>query len=231
MLLHSVKKYIKKKLLSLVFQKNHKIVIASTGRAASTMLVDAVAESLVQHKFHLRSNNSLARIVKNRLMGYVDRIITLPDESCVICKTHDTYDCPPTTEFKYVFVYGDPLDSAKSVEKIVEREGKQWFELHQYHLKASGNYSDLFQVDVLNYQGQIKSWMSFKHRNVICIDYDDLWKKNDLLTDFLGFEVKLPERKLRLPKREIKDINYEFFESLRDLKNDLKQKYESSIWM
>lgn len=223
-----MKKIIKKLFIEILFHGCPKIVIASTGRSGSTMLFEAIGDSLVAHRFHVKPDGFFAKEIKSLSMGYVDRISTLPGEPYVICKTHDTYDHPPKTDDKYVFVYGDPLDSAMSVEQVVEKEGLDWFAQHQYHLKASGGYSDLYDKDVLNYQGQIESWLTKGDRNKFCVDYEDLWGASERLSDFLGFSVKLPARRARLNKPE-KKIDVELFEKLRNFKEEMKRKYESSI--
>lgn len=225
-----IKKWIKRLFISVAYLGYPKIVIASTGRAGSTMLFDAVADSLIKHRFHLSRHGRIWGLIKRLSVNYVDRIDTLPKEACLICKTHDTYSNPPRSNSRFVFVYGDPLESAMSVEKVVESEGREWFGLHQYHLKASGAYEQLYSQDVLNYEGQLISWLSeIKNENVFCVDYDDLWDEREELSRFIGFDIDLPERRQRKVKAPSAAINQAVFCRLRELKKKLKREYQSSI--
>lgn len=223
------KKIIRRAFIYFAFYRRQKIVIASTGRSGSTMLFDAIADGLIAERFRVERDGLAAKLIKRLCTGYLDRISTLPSAPCFVCKTHDTYDPPQKGNHKYVFVYGDPLDSAMSVEQMVKKNGLDWFALHQYHLKANGAYSDLYEEDVLNYHGQIESWLrQANNENVFCVDYEDLWSARARLSGFLGFNVELPARRPRLDKPE-REINKDLFDKLRGFKEKMKQEYESLI--
>jgi hypothetical protein len=224
--MYFIKKMIKKLFVSVAFVGCPKIVIASTGRAGSTMLFQAIADSLVQTRFGVSPESSIGKLIKRMCMGYVDRIKSLPSETCVVCKTHDTYENPAKMCAKYIFVYGDPLDSAMSVEQVVEKKGQEWFVLHQFHLKANGEYRDLYNKDVLNYQGQLETWLATTDANVLCIEYDELWSKNELLSKFIGFDIILPVRRPRIDKPKKHSVNEKLFDRLRKVKEKLKADYD-----
>lgn len=225
---NSIKKMFKK-LLVRVFLGGQKIVITSNGRSGSTMLFDAIADSMVKHKFHLKPNTIIAKKIKRLCTGYVDRINKLPNEVCHVCKTHDIYEYLPKSNYKFIFIYGDPLDAAMSVAQEFEKKGQEWFTIYQYHLKANGKYSDLYEKDVLNYQEQLKSWLTQRNNNIMCIDYNDLWDEKESLSKFIGFNVDLPARRPRMDKPANNNINKEFFTKLRELKDSLKNDYRSAI--
>lgn len=218
---------LKRILCYVLFHGQHRVVIASTGRSGSTMLFDSVADGLIVSRFGIKPDTALARIIRKMTIGFVDRVSTLSSESCFVCKTHDVFDSPPNIDCKYVFLYGDPLESAMSVENVVEKEGLEWFRLHQYHLRASGDYADLYKKDVLNYENQLTSWFSESGRgNVLCVDYDSLWESVDEISRFVGFRITFPPRRPRLSKSVCTDIDGALFERLRDLKGTLKEQYE-----
>lgn len=193
------------------------------------MLFVAIADSLIADRFRAGPGGFVANSIKRLCAGYVDRISELSNAPCFVCKTHDAYENPPKGNHKYVFVYGDPLDSAMSVEQVVKENGLDWFALHQYHLKANGSYSDLYEKDVLNYRGQIESWLKQgNNKNVFCVDYEDLWDEKARLSNFLGINVELPARRPRVDKPG-REINKDLFDKLRDFKEKMKQEYESLI--
>jgi len=221
-----VKNKFRKLFAKLAFRGYPKIIIASTGRSGSTMLFDAVVDSLIRHRFHLKRDTWISNLIKSIIAGYIDRIEKLSEEPFLVCKTHDKYEGNPDSNCKFVFIYGDPLESARSVEQTVEQEGQQWFLDHQFHLGASGDYEDLFQKDVLAYQNQLESWLTQRNANIVCIDFDDLWRKIQKLSDFLGFEVELPIKCPRRKKPNKDNINEELFKLLRNVRSRLRKEYE-----
>ena len=227
----NIKNIVRKISLHILFPKENKIIIASSGRSGSTMLYYSLADSLILKKLHLNSNNIVAHYIKRLCTGFVKRIKTLPNEPYLVCKTHDIYDNPPKSNYKYIFIYGDPLDSAMSVEKEVNKKGLGWFLKHQKYLRAFGNYDDLYRKDIHNYKGQIENWLNQRKKNIFCVDYDDLWSEVDLLSKFVGFEVRLPPRRPRQDKIpiDIDEINENLFDQLKSIKDNLKDSYKSQF--
>ena len=81
-------------------------------------------------------------------------------------------------------------------------------------------YDELFDKDVLNYDGQIKSWMSKKYNNdVLCIAYEELWDKVDAISKFLGFKVELPKKHNRISKEFPPKLNKQLFNDLNRIRN------------
>jgi hypothetical protein len=218
----------RKTLVTMALGKFPKVVIASTGRAGSTMLCDVIRDSMIGQRYDSHHDGALAKRIRRWSYRYVVRLKNLPNEVGYIYKTHDILEVPPADNIKYVFIYGDPLESALSVEQVVEREGLDWFKSHQYHLRGSGEYGELFSKDVLNYRGQLENWLTQERDDVICIDFDDLWIEQDRLSKFLGFKINLPAKQLRKTKPAKEGINQQLFSELRNLKTTLKEKYLSN---
>jgi hypothetical protein len=156
----------------------------------------------------------------------------MPTESPIFPKnppwfsTHDLFVSPPAGHYKYIFVFADPLDSAMSVDKMVEENGESWFRSHQDHLRAVGEYRDLYTRDVLNYEGQLESWLGLRRDDVFCVEYEDLWERTDGLSSFLGFELVLPPRRPRQATPAVERGDLSLFERLRELKESMKSAYE-----
>jgi len=223
----SIKSIAKHAIFNTLLGSEDKIVIASTGRAGSTMLFDAVVSSYISRRFHQDANGRLGRFLCPFVSRFVDRLDTLATEPCVIAKTHDLPGAMNDHGVKCIFVYGDPLESALSVWKMVEKHGEDWFALHQFHLCASGPLDQIFQADVLNYDQQMRQWLGTVRANVLCIDYEDLWKSEQLISQFLGVNVSLPARQSRVAKGVEAPVNEALFEQLRALKRELKAQYVS----
>ena len=190
------------------------------------MLFDAVADSLVSHRFHIKRHTQISNLIKDLSTGYVNRIDKLSEEPFLVCKTHDIYEGRCDSNYKFIFVYGDPLESARSVEQAVKKHGRQWFLEHQFHLRACGDYEDLFQEDVLAYQKQLESWLTQRDANIVCIDFDDLWSETERISNLLGFEVELPRKRPRREKPHKDNIDEKLFEFLRNVRNRLRKEYK-----
>lgn len=191
------------------------------------MLFDAIADSLIRERFGLDPTSRIGACIRRLSVGYVTRIAELREAPCFVCKTHDLYENPPNGKYAYIFIYGDPLESVASVEKMVEKHGKDWFRRHQWHLKADGPYEALYDRDVLNYEGQLLSWLSETRNDTFCVEFDDLWMMSKKLSDFVGFNVVLPPRRRRNSMPKPPSQERQIFSHLRALKNKLKDKYES----
>jgi len=197
------------------------IVVASTGRAGSTMLFNSIIESYIENQCKISLKSKSGGFLLNNCSLYLDRLEDLDNFSYAIYKTHDQWNSTFSDRAKYIFLHSDPYESAQSVEKKVNKDGLDWFIEHQKHLRAFGDFNDIYKGDVLNYRGQIKSWLDKKQKNVLCIAYEDIWSHIGEISMFVGFDVNLPEYKERSILEKYNKINLEFFSDLQKLRNSL----------
>jgi hypothetical protein len=223
--MNAIKKLKRDFFCTLAFTGHPKIVVASTGRAGSTMLHAAIADSLIKHRFPNTHNSEFGRKLRKWSCGFVQSLDEVPNSHYVVAKTHDAYRPLPNIDCKYVFIYGDPLEAALSVQLVVEKYGQAWFDQHQANLGGVGSYSNLYKMDVLNYQSQLESWLTSHASNLICIDYEDVFAEQESLSEFLDFNVFLPPRLPRTQKPRDVDIDLDLFSRLRELKRSLKYQY------
>ena len=104
-----------------------------------------------------------------------------------------------------------------SVEKMVEMHGRFWFDTHQFHLQASGDYENLYQKDVLNYERQIISWLGNSEQKVFGIQFEEIWDRVDEISEYLGFKIILPDKRERKKKPSDIKYNMKLFTHLRSL--------------
>lgn len=225
-MLSAAKRAIRRVVVPWALSNDPLLIVASSGRAGSTMLFDAVTDSLIQVRLGWSRETMKGRVAARSISGYVERIAAINDEPYAVYKTHDIFSTPPSPNYRIVFVYGDPLDSAMSVSRVVQEKGADWFAQHQYHLHATGSFSNLFQEDVLNFAGQMRSWLGKRRDDVLCIEYEDLWNSRTELSGFLGFDINLPARRPRETVMSHEHVNHELFAALRALKDKLKYRYE-----
>lgn len=141
-----------------------------------------------------------------------------------IPKTHDASSGELARSVKALFVVADLLESALSVRNHALKHGQSWFLEHQYHLRASGYFSDILEEDVLNFQGQLNAWSKVGGERLLSIEYDRLWDRQDEILSFFGFPVRRPRRRERSTEVYNELIpNPELFERLRDEARKLEE--------
>ncbi|MBW2664637.1 MAG: sulfotransferase domain-containing protein [Deltaproteobacteria bacterium] len=183
------------------------------------MLYDAIAQSWVASRCCLLSSyakNILSQSIKDEAWRLENKEFI----NGIVYKTHDL--CPENVDklknVKILYVYGDPLDSALSVDKIIEKEGDIWLDEHLFHLKGKGVRNDLFKKDILNYKKQMTTWKNVKSNNVFIIRYDDIWNQVEEVSRFLGFKLNISDRRERVEKNILGlSINQQIFNELRSL--------------
>ena len=178
------------------------IVVASTGRAGSTMLFSAIARSWVNAR-----RTSFSSLIPDRwIVASVIHAAWRLDRDRIrkgnLYKTHDLPSEQLTRrDVRTVFVFGDPIDSINSVCKMTETHGALWFDEHLWHLRSRGRFEDLFKEDVLGYANQLDSWASFECAGVLALKYDGLWQAEEAISEHLGFKVRLPPYRGRSTRR------------------------------
>lgn len=168
------------------------IVVASTGRNGSTLLFKSLVNS--------RATNRLERFIFAQSRWRLGTSQELRFNG--IYKTHDL----PTIVkgVKYIFIYGDPLDSALSVFHRTLKDGNSWLKLHCSNLGYSGevDLSLIFEEDMLNYEKQMSTWTSLSNPNCFTLDIMDLWDDRKSLELFLQVTLNLPPKRARAVAEE-----------------------------
>jgi len=207
-------------LRSLLTDQRGSVVVASTGRAGSTMLLDAVLGNWIKREW---CDIPIAKL-RRFLYQFAPRLEGAHLESGVVYKTHDFPPQNPTDypNTRFLFVYGDPLDAAFSVQKMAQQESETWLEMHFYHLGGRGSAADLFDVDILNYEDLLKAWRNVAAcENVMLLKYDNLWNEVEQLAKFLKLPLRLPAKRVRAPvDRSGTRVNEKLFGRLRALYDD-----------
>jgi hypothetical protein len=215
--MRQIRKSVRSFLVKLLLAHKEKIIVTSTGRAGSTMLTNAIAHALVKKRYPIANRYpKIQQKLVSLSKQFCDRLIYIDDISAPIAKTHDIFPEGLKSKHKFVFVFTDPYDSALSTKRVTEEHGHIWFLEHQYHLRANGEYEKLFENDVLNYEGQMKSW-SKNRENVFVISYEELWNRIDEISSFLNMKVELPSKRQRAIEKERQmERNNRLFNYLRE---------------
>lgn len=197
--------------------KSTPILSASIGRVGSTLTWQALVRSR-------------ARDLLGSYQGIDWRIIS---DTCWdledyqprrgrVCKTHDFPDrLGVRQDLKIVFLFGPPSDAALSVYRCMTSEGPAWIADHFRHMHANGAFEDLLKRDVLRMEEQIDAWHHVSRHSVLCLNYTALWDNVDILSEYVGFRVELPQRR----DRGFDDID----PALRDLAKATYAKVDAKV--
>ncbi|WP_170751695.1 hypothetical protein [Ruegeria lacuscaerulensis] len=165
--------------------------------------------------------------------AFVARLKDAEFKAPFIYKTHDfpqaLLEWPAET--RVVFCFGSTKDSAFSVYSAKERYGEDWIRQHFYHLRATGEYCDLFQRDILQQAKQIKEWAVFEGVPVLCVHYDAIWDHQNDISEFTGLKMKLPKRERRAPKEiptELRSAASQVYDSIDEIVEELPRCFIAS---
>lgn len=193
-----IKENVKVKMNKLVSKISCPVVVASCGRSGSTMLTRALADSTLREWVQVLGRPVSDRIANKIIIEYAWNLEERYLRSGFIYKTHDY---PPETlsdHVKYIYVYSDPIEVISSVLNKAEREGEEWLAKHARHLNGkSTSRKDIIFEDSINIVENISRWCNKEGNNVLAVKYNNLWERQDQLSDFIGFDFGLPERKER----------------------------------
>jgi hypothetical protein len=116
----------------------------------------------------------------------------------VIYKTHDYPPAECLDNAKFVYIYSDPYVVVPSVVRRSKRDGLSWFKKHAKNLRAKGaTKSSIYKEDVLGLESHFDAWVNFIKGETLYVRLGKLWSHKNELSDFLGFNVVLPEMKER----------------------------------
>lgn len=218
------KKYFKRLTLFL-FKKgslNEKIIVASNGRAGSTMLFLEIQKSFIKNNIFFKK--IFLRFFKNKsyIEGpfgeFVADIDDIDYAKLPIIKTHSSPPKKIDKSTKYIYVYSDPLTSSISVYNRVLKEGIDFYISHLRHLNSIGLFEKIFEEDTLNYEEQLTEWKSISNPNLYFVKLPEIWSKQKEIESFLGLEINLP------PIREPSKLKHQpYIDNV--LYNELKKLY------
>jgi hypothetical protein len=169
------------------------IVVASMGRAGSTLVHDSLCSGMAAARFPYAQGIGI-RIVRD----YAWNLGEVRLYNGVVYKTHAlAQELPPDSKARVVFLYGRASNAVLSVLSCNERYGSEWIEAHFEHLRAQGSLEELPTKDVLRIEEQVNGWLSGTRQPVLGLRYETLWDHIGVLSDFAGFPVTLPQRRPR----------------------------------
>ncbi len=169
------------------------IVVSSMGRSGSTLCTNAIADAVAKRSFGAKGR-WLRKVARSEAWDLAEDRLA-PNK---IYKTHALpSELPDNFSGRVVFVFGLASDAALSVVSCKHRYGDDWISKHFRHLRAVGSFEELGHRDVLRFEEQIDGWTTLTGQDVLALRYDSLWDNVDVLSEFLGFEIKLPEQRPR----------------------------------
>jgi hypothetical protein len=184
------------------------ILCASIGRVGSTLSWDALIRSRAHAMLGAYHPTDWRRISAMRW--------NLKGARLKAGRVYKTHDFPDDLAFdrpmRILFLFGRPSDVVLSVLRCRETEGEAWIADHLRHMHSSGRIDEILDRDVLRIEEQIDAWFALRGADILCLKYDALWERRDMLSDFVGFDVALPARKAR----DVVDLDADLVARVRD---------------
>ncbi len=172
------------------------IVVASFGRAGSTLVYKALNEGMARARF-----GTDAYVARKVVRDYAFDLTTCPMRPGVVYKSHDyPENLAQSDGVRAVFLFGSTVDAALSAYTQKDQLGEAWIRQHFQHLRRPYRYDELLVEDVLGFRDQCLSWMGFEGCPVLCMRYEGLWDNANLLSEFTGLDIRMPKRRARSEK-------------------------------
>ncbi len=169
------------------------IIVSSMCRSGSTLCTNAIADAVAKRSFGAKGR-WLRKVARAEAWDLTENRLA-PNK---IYKTHALpSELPGNFSGRVVFVFGRASDAALSVVSCKNRYGDDWISKHFQHLRAIGSFEELGQRDVLRFEEQVDGWTTLTGQDMLALRYDRLWDNVDILSEFLGFDIKLPEQRPR----------------------------------
>ena len=202
--------------------KNNSYIIASLGRCGSQLMTVAVHNHIWGFEDHKKP---FLKETRPFIREYPETF-----KNGVVHKTH-LYPMEYPENCKLIFTFGDPLSIVLSVLKKSREPG--WGPAHFKNLAADWSRSgDILSTDVLHLEKMFDAFYKQQTCESICLRYETLWENEDEISDFLGFDFKLPEKRPRdadaiksqLSREQIVEFNQGYVSLIQKTRNaeDLK---------
>lgn len=196
------------------------IVIASSGRAGSTMVFDSVVEAVFGVERETEKKRFFERKIRSGFSAY---LFNPPPYD--VTKTHSLpfkLHGSGLRRLKVVYIHGDPWDALLSAKKYDSIKGNGWLIRHVKNLSGDACAVESFcKKDLLDYARQIREWHKFAKANpssVFVVGYEDLWDQEAELWSFLGLDRgSLPQKNIKrklIANDEVPDL----YRDLRELR-------------
>lgn len=189
------KRLIKRCVVALASPITGAVLVNSYGRSGSSMLTRAVARAA--------SGNGIEALVRVREKSIQSTAWDLnrdPLRSGFVYKTHDYPPATtPTVPVRTLYAFADPIDVVLSLMRLYETGAEDHMRVHYAHLRAPyTDFADIVHEDQLRLEAHFDRWREETRFPVAFVRYDDLWREQGRLGEFLGLPLTLPPRRDRL---------------------------------
>lgn len=202
-------KKVAKNVIGQTFSKfDYPLIVNSYGRSGSTLLTNSVINSSVQVK-----NETIRDIALRSISQSSWDLNNNSLKDGIVYKTHDY---PPSdylnTNLKMLYTFSDPVDVILSLLRLFEDKGEEWMKLHYKHLGVPYTecFDNIIYEDQLQLHIHLDSWLSEERIPIAFIRYEEMWNHQSEISNFLGFDIKLPN----FENRKSKYINDKILENI-----------------
>ena len=195
-----MKSYLKKVISKKISKNENAIVVASCGRSGSTMLTESLALSSIEY--------GVGYIEKKMADAVTKWDWDLKTENLERGYIHKTHDYPPKSieieGAKFIYVYADPYEVVYSTIRKSREEGQEWIREHAKHMKSEiCSVEEIIKADALGLENNFDAWRNISSKNVMILNYENIWNRRGEISEFVGYDVKIPKKKERRSSKGI----------------------------
>ncbi len=195
-------------------------IVASSGRAGSTMLFDALPRALMPIR-PLRSSRRASIWLTETAWDLQGRHY----RPGIVYKTHDYPPDRPLPRFtRVIYTFSDPTEVVFSLLKQDRKLGRGWIDEHYRHLRApGGDFDRITEADTLRLADHFHAWTRPQAFPLLCIKYSALWSSTDEISRFLGVPITLPAYKPRgtdlsqISPEDVEKVRHTYAELIREI--------------
>lgn len=189
-----MKSYLKKVISKKISKNENAIVVASCGRSGSTMLTESLALSSIEY--------GVGYIEKKMADAVTKWDWDLKTENLERGYIHKTHDYPPKSieieGAKFIYVYADPYEVVYSTIRKSREEGQEWIREHAKHMKSEiCSVEEIIKADALGLENNFDAWRNISSKNVMILNYENIWNRRGEISEFVGYDVEIPKKKER----------------------------------
>lgn len=184
----------------LLLRPRRPILIASAGRAGSSMLFDAVVGQVVVQDVRRGARRIVGGLGLGAWIGRsISSFAVQPSSRDIrafrVIKTHaGAGTISSDVGLRAIFTHAPSEHTTASLMRQVDREGSAWIDRHAYHLGHRGSPVDFIVSHARILEDQETGWKM--RRDTLSVPLDRLWEQREQIASWLGLDdLPLPTRR------------------------------------
>jgi len=191
------------------------IIIASMGRAGSTLMMDTISKKIKYNGFVLFENK---KIKQN---------LDFKDHKNIVEGVYKTHDLSNNIDenFKCIYLFSNPMNSVISAHKYTN------LEVHYKNLSGDWSLRNEWHLyDSLKLEQNFDSYYKKQNFDLITVRYETLYNNIDIIENFLGLKLTFPSKIERRTNWKNHKFSEELLKTYGNLWRKIKNADDIKVW-